>query len=319
MRLRLIQISGTLAFCRLLCFDVKAQETGHSQELAMSFTKSAAINASTRTNTSTAIEVTPPVDKSRFTLFNPTPKENLRDINALYNGPYTVDAGHLQVETVAGLYSHDHYTQGGADANVDFLSLGSTTFRLGLLNNLDLGVTFPPHMQLRIHDRTTGTTTTQSGMGDITVRAKLNLKGNDGGSTAFGLVSFVKLPTNEDNLGNDHVEGGIGVPLSLELPQGWWLGVTPEFHWFHDVNGNGYHLNFANTIFLWHKIAGNLSGYIESANWNSTESGSKWISTLDLGLTYIWGTHVQLDAGVYIGMTRAANDVAPFIGISYRF
>ena len=163
------------------------------------------------------------------------------------------------------------------------------------------------------------TKTRISGLGDVTLRSKYNLWGNDGGSSAFGLVGFAKLPTNQNGIGNDHVEGGIGFPLSLELPKGWWLGLTPEFHIYHDAIGSGYHLNFASTVFLWHKIAGNLSGYIESANWVSAEKGSPWISTLDLGLTYVWGKRVQLDAGVYIGMTRAANDVAPFLGVSLRF
>jgi hypothetical protein len=259
------------------------------------------------------------VDKSQFTLFNPTPRENLRDINALYNGPYTVDAGHLQIETVALLYARDHNTADGADVTTTFLSYGSTSLRLGLLNNLDVGVTVPPHIRVRTRDHETGTTTTQSGLGDITVRAKLNLWGNDGGSTAFGLVSFVKLPTNQDNLGNNHVEGGIGLPLAAELPWGWWLGVTPEFHYFHDVSGDDYHLNFFSTVFLWHQIHGNLSGYVETANWVSTESGSPWISTLNLGLTYVWDRRVQFDVGAYVGVTRAANDITPFLGISYRF
>ena len=165
-----------------------AGSTGLAQDL------SAQTNAPVGNSTQTVFEAQgptlnsakQPVDKSRFTLFNPTPAENLRDINALYNGPYTVDAGHLQVETVAVLYARDHYTAGGADITTSYLSLGSTTFRLGLLNNLDFGVTIPPHIRLRTRDRTTGATTTQSGLGDITLRAKLNLWGNDGGSTAFG-------------------------------------------------------------------------------------------------------------------------------------
>lgn len=303
-----VEIAVVVAVSGLLCEVAKAEDSGHPMEIAMAFGPGSG-------------QAAPPasVDKNQFTLFNPTPKENLRDINALYNGPYTVDAGHLQMETVLALYAHNHSMADGADFTTDFLSLGSTTFRLGLLNQLDLGVTIPPHIRVRTRDRTTGDTTTQSGVGDITLRAKLNLWGNDGGSTAFGLVSFVKLPTNQDHLGNHHVEGGIGLPVALELPKGWWLGVTPEFHCYHDANGNGYHLNFASTVFLWHKIAGNLSGYIESANWVSAERDSPWISTLDLGLTYVWAPRVQLDAGVYIGMTRASNDIAPFLGISYRF
>ncbi len=260
------------------------------------------------------------IDKRNFTLFNPTPGDHLRDINALYNGPYTVDAGHAQIESVLGLFAYDHSTAHGADVTTEFLSLGSTTLRLGLLNNLDLGATFQPHIRVRIRDDRAGTTTHQNGIGDLTLRSKLNLWGNDGGSTAFGLVGFLKLPTNQEHIGNRYAEGGVGLPLAAELPWGWWLGVTPEFHCFHNTDGSdGYHLNFFSTVFLWHTIAGNLSGYVETANWVSTESGSPWISTLDVGVTYVFTPHVQLDLGAYIGMTRAANDISPFFGVSYRF
>lgn len=260
-----------------------------------------------------------PFDKSPFHLFKPTPWERLRDMNALYNGPYTVDAGRVQVETVVGLFARDHNTAAGADTTTEFLSLASTTVRLGLRHNWDFGVTVPPHIRLRTHDRLTGDRTRQSGMGDVTLRTKYNLWGNDGGSTAFGLVAFSKLPTSQDGIGNRHVEGGVGLPVALELPLGWWLGVTPEFHWFHDVNGDGYHMNFASTTFLWHQIVGDLSGYIESANWVSAERDSPWISTLDVGLTYVFRRRIQFDLGAYIGLTRAANDITPFFGISVRF
>lgn len=259
------------------------------------------------------------IDKSHFNLFKPTPSEHLRDMNALFNGPYTVDAGYVQLETVAVLYSYDHDTAGGADSTTKYFSFGSTALRLGLLNNVDVGATIAPHIRVRTRDRVSGASTTQNGFGDVTLRAKINLWGNDGGSTAFGLSPFLKLPTNQDGLGNRYVEGGLGLPLAIELPWEWWLGVTPEFHCFHNVSGGGCHLNFASTAFLWHKIAGDFSGYIESSNWISTERGSPWISTVDLGLTYVWGTHVQLDAGAYIGVTRAAADITPFLGISFRF
>jgi len=261
-----------------------------------------------------------PVDKSKYTLFNPTPQKDLRDINALYNGPYTVDAGHVQIEHVPVLYAYDHNAGSGGNTTATFLQLGATTFRLGLLNNLDLGATIAPRLEFRSHDRMTGVTTTQRGLGDLTLRTKLNFWGDDVGSTALGLVSFLKVPINQGGVGNPYFEGGMGLPLAVELPKGWWLGVTPELHIFHDINGgNGYHLDFFSTVFFWHKIYGNLSGYVESSNWASAEHGSAWISTVDVGLTYVWGVHLQLDAGAFIGASHAANDIAPFLGVSYRF
>ena len=51
----------------------------------------------------------------------------------------------------------------------------------------------------------------------------------------------------------------------------------------------------------------------------STERGSEWVATLDFGLTYGLTDNVQLDGGVNIGLTRSADDVNPFLGISMRF
>ncbi len=312
-RFRLVKLATTVG-C-LVCVVAGAQVPSSQPQVAMSFGTS----SGNTTPATPAAPAAPTVDKSQFTLFNPTPEANLRDINALYNGPYTVDAGHIQIECVPLLYAYDHNTEQSADFISNFHSYGSTTFRLGLLNHLDLGVTFAPHVELRTYDRLTGVTKTQSGVGDLTLRAKLNFWGDDAGSTAFGLVGFLKVPTSPMGLGNGAYEGGIGLPLALELPKGWWLGVTPEFHWDHDVSSSGYHFDFASTLFLWHQIAGNLSGYVESSNFISAESGGPWISTVDVGITYVWGKHVQLDAGAYIGVTPAANDISPFLGISFRF
>ena len=48
-------------------------------------------------------------------------------------------------------------------------------------------------------------------------------------------------------------------------------------------------------------------------------NGSSWVGTVDLGLTYALTKNIQLDAGVNIGVTRAADDWNPFVGISFRF
>ena len=37
-------------------------------------------------------------------------------------------------------------------------------------------------------------------------------------NTALALMPFVKFPTADDDLGNEHVEGGLILPLSVELP-----------------------------------------------------------------------------------------------------
>ena len=64
---------------------------------------------------------------------------------------------------------------------------------------------------------------------------------------------------------------------------------------------------------------GNLAGYVEFFSLVSTESGSEWAGSVDFGLTYTLTENLQLDAGVNLGITRAADDLNVFTGISYRF
>jgi hypothetical protein len=43
------------------------------------------------------------------------------------------------------------------------------------------------------------------------------------------------------------------------------------------------------------------------------------VGTVDTGLTYLVSENIQLDGGINIGVTRAADDFAPFIGLTWRF
>src|SRR5207253_1969146 len=51
-------------------------------------------------------------DKSQYTLFNPTPRDRMRDFNTdrptKSNVPYTVDAGHFQYEGDIFIYGFDN-------------------------------------------------------------------------------------------------------------------------------------------------------------------------------------------------------------------
>jgi outer membrane receptor for ferrienterochelin and colicin len=59
--------------------------------------------------------------------------------------------------------------------------------------------------------------------------------------------------------------------------------------------------------------------YLEFASTVSAEPHTPWIGTLDIGFTYAITEDVQLDGGVNLGLTRAADDVNPFVGLSWRF
>lgn len=262
-------------------------------------------------------------DKGGYHLFNPTPRDQMREMSTdrpdKTESPYTLDAGHFQIEMDVLNYSYDRHNPERRDIRIESVSIAPINLKAGLYNNVDLQLVVESYTSVRVKDRETPSRTRQQGFGDITPRLKVNLWGNDGGPTALAVMPYVKLPTNQDDLGNNSVEGGVIVPLAVELPHGFGMGVMTQFDFIRDESDGGHHAEFVNTITFSRDIVGNLGGYVEFFSLVSAESGSDWVGTLDLGLTYGLTKDIQLDAGINIGVTRSADDLNPFLGISWRF
>jgi hypothetical protein len=263
-------------------------------------------------------------NKSGYHLFHPTPREQMRPMTPdrpdKTESAFTVDAGHFQLESDLLNYSHDRDKSMGGDVTSEACALASLNLKLGLLNNLDLQLLLDTYNHTREHDRLTGVVDKRSGFGDVTTRLKVNLWGNDGGPTAMAMMPFVKFPSNQDGLGNNAVEGGVIFPLAVQLPAGWGMGLMTEIDFLrNDPNDGGYHSSFINSVTFGHNIWGSLGGYVEFYSEVSTEHDSRWIGTVDLGLTYALTKDLQLDAGVNIGVTDSANDLNPFLGLTWRY
>ena len=77
-------------------------------------------------------------------------------------------------------------------------------------------------------DRTGRTLSRDTGTGDVTLRARYNLFGDDDGKVAFTLIPFLSVPSGDRQFSNTRVEGGIAAPLGLSLPNGFTLILQSE-------------------------------------------------------------------------------------------
>ena len=260
------------------------------------------------------------IEKSQYYFFDSTPRELMRGMSTdrpdKTESAYTVDAGHYQVETSFVDYTYDHKNSDGTDQRVGNFSIVPMNLKAGLLNNVDVQLIVNPYIEER--SKGDGEKEINNGFGDIQSRIKINLWGNDGGSTAFAAMPFVKFPTNTGELGNSAVEGGIIFPLAVSLPADWNMGLMTEFD-FNRNSEKNYYTDFINSITLGHQIIGNLNGYVEFFSSFNNEEDSPWIGTIDMGLTYAVTENIQLDSGVNIGVTRSADDFNPFLGCSIRY
>jgi hypothetical protein len=263
------------------------------------------------------------VDKSQYNLLNPTPRTLMREMSTdrpdKTESAYTVDAGHYQIEMDVFSFAVDRYNGVPGDHRSEALAIAPMNLKAGLLNNVDFQLVLQPYVSLREHNVGARVVSEQRGFGDVIPRLKVNLWGNDGGSTALAVMPYVKLPTNTDNVGNNSVEGGLILPFAISLADEWNLGLMTQLDINRDESGGGHHAEFVNTITLGRAIVGDLSGFVEFYSSVSTESDSEWVGTADFGLTYMLTEDIQLDAGAYIGVTRSADDINPFLGLSWRF
>lgn len=265
----------------------------------------------------------PPPNKDSYSLFHPVPRNLMRpmilDRPDKTESPYTVDAGHFQMEMDLINYGWDRENGDGGDITAAGFSAGAMNWKAGLVNHVDLQVVIQPFNRLRVDDPATGPSVVRSGVGEVLNRLKINLWGDDGGSTAMAVMPYVTWPTAGSDLGAAEIEGGIVIPFAVELPAGWGLGMMTQVEVRPETAGEGIESSFINTVTVGHHLIGPLAGYAEFFSEVRTDSGSLWIGTVDLGFTWTLSDDWILDAGINIGVTRSAPDLNPFAGLSCRF
>ncbi|MHB1217980.1 MAG: transporter [Alphaproteobacteria bacterium] len=261
-------------------------------------------------------------DKSQYNLFNPTPDDALRPFNtdrpAKATGPYTVDAGRLQVETDFAFYSYDQAN--AANVTQRSWTVADPTFRVGLTSDVELDVISSGfYNNVKSTDRAAGTSQTDQGFGDVTLSGKINLLGNDDGDIAFAVIPQIKFPAATGGVGNGAYEGGVLFPVSFALPLDVTMTLVPEFGALKNTANNGHSAAFSQIINFSRAIVENLTGYVEFFAGESAEAGAKNAYTFDVAAAYVIAPNLQLDAGTNIGLNRAVSDIQAYFGISKRF
>lgn len=227
--------------------------------------------------------------------------------------PYTVPVGHFQVET--DLLS---YSQGFAGKSRTFQSFDPTV-KFGVLDNVDLEVTFGG--SINQVTRSNGKNIRQNGFGDIIVAAKVNFLGNDGGPLSLAVVPYVKFPTATDRLGNNRYEYGVSAPVTYLLPSEFALTVQPGLQVLPNENtrNRGRQVSLFGVVNVSHPITEKLSAFGELYGNTNSDVHTKAVYTADTGVAYMVAKNVQLDAGVNVGLNKAAPAMVVSTGLTIRF
>jgi hypothetical protein len=246
-------------------------------------------------------------DKSGYDWLEPVPRELMREMSTdrpdTTESPISVDAGHVQAEVEALGLARDS----GSSAFV----VGVMNLKLGLTSRSDLQVVVEPfhHAEGR------------NGVGDLTIRNKWNLWGNEGGATAFALMPFITLPTASNGFGAGHVEGGLIAPFGFEGPAGFEFATMLEFDAVHrvDLDGSeGYGADLVVTGTAGHTLYEDLGGFFELTSGFPLDAGDP-VFGANSGLTLGLSDDLVVDGGARLGLNDAAEDVSFFLGGSVRY
>jgi hypothetical protein len=263
-----------------------------------------------------------PPDKSGYTFFNPTPDNELRafapDRPPKADSATTVDAGHFQYETDLVNYAQTNF----AGVTTRVYEAFDPVWKFGLTNWADFELQYSGYQNYVATNNSTGAVVASgSGFGDVFVKSKINLFGNDSGTAALAVIPYVKVPSSAPFISNGVVEGGLIAPLQLQLPQDFGLTLMTEIDALKNADDDGRHANFVNLVNLNHPVPGikNLSAAIELYSSVGTDPNTPPVYTFDTALIYLLTPNVQLDAGADFGLDSAAPNLQVFAGLSQRF
>jgi hypothetical protein len=260
-------------------------------------------------------------DKSGYTLFNPTPDDEMRkftpDRPAKGYSVRTIDAGHFEVEMDIINYTYSKYL-GIVTHSVQSLD---PNFKIGVTNWADVEIQFNGLQSSRSFDAASAAIVDNgAGVGDFVLRTKMNLIGNDSGPVGLAIIPYVKLPSSAPIISNGVVEGGLIAPLALRLPQDYLVTLMTEVDFLKD-SANRREANFVNLIGVSHPVPG-IEGAIATVELYSavgSDRAAPPIYTFDLGMNFRVDQHTILDVGLNLGLNNAAPKVQIYTGISARF
>ena len=228
------------------------------------------------------------------------------------NNACTVPKGAVQLETDNLNWTRDK--QGGV--RTDTILYTNPTLKFGLTDSSDIQLNIAPYEEVRT--RMGGVTDRVGGVGDLYVRFKQRLTGPSA-KTQVALFPFVKLPTARRALGNGAVEGGLAVPVNIDLGRDVSLGISPEGDLLLDADGSGRHVAVMSAVNLG-KTIGKVT--VAAELWGQQDfdpAGTTEQYSADVFASWMPRPKLQFDLGANFGLNRDTPDVQVYAGVSTRF
>jgi hypothetical protein len=257
-----------------------------------------------------------PYDSAHFSLFKPVPRNQLRELRpdrpGVTESPYTVDAGHFQLETDAvRLINRREGDQREREWHAAYLMP-----KLGLSRRTDVQLEVPLYSAQKQRQAGDPTWERHRGFGDVALRVKHNFLGDDDDAPlAMSVVGYVRLPTG-GMAGDGGTEYGLIVPADVHLGDKWDLEGQVEADVDYDRETGSRYLGVVPSVALEHDFTDKFSFLVEGVTrWDKQHSG--WRSSVNLAPIINVTDNLQFDFGAHLALNRE-TDREFFFGFTFR-
>ena len=259
-----------------------------------------------------------PAGQPRYSLTNPVPRSRLRPLSpdrpGVTESPFTLDAGHFMFESDLARYVG---SRPKASSRTRSYRLDALALKLGLTDRTDVQLFVDPYVIEKEWPADGGAPERRAGFGDLTLRVKRNLIGNDStrGPLAVALIGYALLPTG-NKIGEGGFEYGLLVPATYALADSWNLSAQLPVRLNYDRKEGQHYLETGPSLNVDHSFAPWLSGFVEAVAIHDFRE-SRWEEALNLGPVFFVGKNIQFDFGRHFALTREA-DREYFVGFVVR-
>jgi hypothetical protein len=251
-----------------------------------------------------------------FSLFHPVPKTQMREMETdrpdITESPFTVDAGHFQYETDLVRMTRER----SDSKQTNTLQINQANLKIGITGSTAIQIGLQSYAREKETDLASGQQTIGHGIGDLTLRFKQNLMGNDKGNFAVAVLPYVKFPTSKYD-DQSRFEGGLIVPMQFKLPPEWKLGIQVEGDRLKDEDDQAMHTELLQSLTISHALFKDFDGIAETY-YTYDFKAHQWSNFLNAAVQLDVAKDVKLDAGLNYGIQKTAPKHY-FIGASCRF
>ena len=261
---------------------------------------------------------TSPYDSAHFSWRKPVPRNRLRELQpdrpGVTESPFTVDAGHFQLEMDALRLIN---SGSGTDGRRREWHAAYSMLKLGLSRRTDIQLEVPVYSVAKQQpaDPAEGRER-HAGFGDVTVRVKHNFVGDDQlGRFAMSVIGYARLPTGGP-VGDGAVEYGVVLPIDVELTDDLNLEAQVASEVDYDREATHHYLTMVPSLAFEYDFAKRFGLLAEGvAQWNTEQR--RWLSSVNIAPLIKVNPNLQFDFGTHLALNRL-TDHEYFVGLTLR-